>query len=193
MTSTPSCWAYRHRVRIALGLMLATVVLTPPAGTVEQPVTITTSQAESAAIAPETVARKLVRRALTDSEIRVVRLIWKNFEPRHFTTAVLVANCESTLGRNQIGPKNRNGTQDFGVFQMNDGGTLQSLGGTRTLALNVEWNIRAAARLKQRSGWTRWVCYNKLRTTEAMERAEEYTKMLAAPAESHDQRGRPAL
>jgi hypothetical protein len=184
MTSTPACWAYRHRVRITLALTLAAVAFTLPAGKVEQPVVSTTPRAEAAALAPETVARKLVRRALSDSEIRVVKLIWKNFEPRHFTTAVLVANCESTLGRNQIGPKNRNGTQDFGVFQMNNGGTLQSLGGTRSLALNVEWNIRAAARLKERSGWTRWVCYNKLRKSEAMERAERYTKMLATTASS---------
>lgn len=172
-------WAHRQRVRIALGLMLALVAIPYPDREEDAPAKAQ-PQIKTVKYTPEEIARKLVKRKLTESEQRIVRLIWLNFEPRHFTTAVLVANCESTLGINPIGRKNRNGTQDFGVFQMNNGGTLQSLGGTRALALNVEWNIHAAAKLKERSGWNRWVCYKKLKSGEAMQSAVRYTKVILA-------------
>jgi len=71
--------------------------------------------------------------------------------------ALAVARCESRI-RNVASAPNADGTRDWGVFQLNDGGTLQSLGGTHELALVPEWNIGAAHRLWLAHGWTRWRC-----------------------------------
>lgn len=54
--------------------------------------------------------------------------------------------------------RNRNGTTDYGLFQLNDGGTLQSLGLTRAEALDPVANVRAAHRLYLRRGWEPWAC-----------------------------------
>lgn len=78
--------------------------------------------------------------------------------------AVRVARCESTL-RPDARHRNRNGTVDWGVFQLNDGGTLQALGLTRQEALDPEANIDAAYRLWRRYGWRRWACFTRGRST----------------------------
>jgi len=175
---------HRERVRIALLVMLA-LLINPFYTEKDAEIPSKVQEVERAASlpAPETIARKLVHRKLTDKEINVVRLIWLHFEPAHFTTAVLVANCESTLGLYTTGKRNRNGTQDFGVFQLNNGGTLQSLGGTKALALQTDWNIRTAAKLKERSGWTRWYCYNKIKHGADMKIAKTFTKAILAASD----------
>ena len=71
--------------------------------------------------------------------------------------ALAVADCESGLDPHAT-HRNRNGTVDYGVFQLNSGGTLQSLGLTPRAALDYRTNIRAARRLQLRRGWSPWVC-----------------------------------
>jgi hypothetical protein len=71
--------------------------------------------------------------------------------------ALRIAQCESRL-RSVTGSRNTDGTHDWGVFQLNDGGTLQELGGTPDLALLPEWNVAAAHTLFTRHGWKRWQC-----------------------------------
>jgi hypothetical protein len=53
---------------------------------------------------------------------------------------------------------NTNGTRDLGLFQINDGGTLQELGGDEAKAFDPYWNVDAAHRLWRRYGWIRWTC-----------------------------------
>ncbi|NUR51334.1 MAG: hypothetical protein HOV71_24680 [Hamadaea sp.] len=78
--------------------------------------------------------------------------------------AIRVARCESGLNPIAVGGPNTNGTLDFGVFQFNDGGTLQEYlpGDTRAAkvdsALTADDNIRAALRLYQARGWQPWSC-----------------------------------
>ena len=75
--------------------------------------------------------------------------------------AIKVANCESSLVETASN-RNRNGSQDWGIFQLNDGGTLQRLGGNAELARDPEWNIKAAYILYQDRGWQPWVCAKSL-------------------------------
>lgn len=75
----------------------------------------------------------------------------------HASFAVRVAHCESKLDPGAR-HRNRNGTVDYGVFQLNSGGTLQALGLTARSALDPGTNINAAYRLWQMRGWRPWTC-----------------------------------
>lgn len=72
-------------------------------------------------------------------------------------SAVRIAWRESRLLPNVVNDTNPNHTQDWGLFQLNDGGTLQFVGGLPgTRALEPRWNARAAARLVATQGWGPW-------------------------------------
>ena len=85
---------------------------------------------------------------------------WKNAEA--------VSTCESHMNPLAEGT-NSNGTHDMGVFQLNDGGTLQGLL-TRTghaatdtsLAYDAQWNVQAAYLLFKERGWEPWSCAQHL-------------------------------
>jgi peptidoglycan hydrolase-like protein with peptidoglycan-binding domain len=90
-----------------------------------------------------------------------IRAIWPDSVQEK---AIRVANCESGLGEIAVGGPNTNGTLDFGVFQFNNGGTLQTyLPGATTAAkidaaLHMDANIRAALQLYLDRGWQPWTC-----------------------------------
>lgn len=107
-----------------------------------------------AAITAALIIHPVPADAATRAEI--VQMIRARFGP-HADHAVAVARCESTLIPSAV-HRNRNGTRDWGLFQLNDGGTLQSLGITPAQALDPATNIDAAARLHRRRGWQPWVC-----------------------------------
>lgn len=159
----PSFRWSRSMVHVVLILMLVIMIFPLPRSSTPEPVTRPGHHETSYKIEPAVIARSIVRRQLSTQEVTVANLIWQHFGARKFETAIRVANCESTLGVNSVSPRNRNGTHDYGVFQLNNGGTLQSLGGSTSHALNPKWNIAAAARLQVRSGWNRWYCYKNLR------------------------------
>lgn len=82
-----------------------------------------------------------------------------------------VARTESGM-RSIMGKANPDGTRDWGIFQLNDGGTLQSaltaigekpksMLHARTLALDPDINIRAAAWIFKKRGWAPWVGAHK--------------------------------
>ena len=72
-------------------------------------------------------------------------------------SALRISWRESRLLPNVVNDKNTNGTNDWGLFQLNDGGTLQYAGGTPDVsALRPRWNVRAAARLISDVGWGPW-------------------------------------
>lgn len=102
------------------------------------------------------------------TNVQVYALIQTYFPATEWERANQVSRCESGQ-RNVISPPNRNGSTDRGVFQLNDGGTLQQLlvedgyPATRLeLALDADWNVRAAARLWSQRGWQPWTCAAKL-------------------------------
>ena len=100
----------------------------------------------------------------TPSDGYVVTLIHQDFPARAWHAAEAVAWCESKFRMNDIG-FDSNGTHDRGLFQLNDGGTeqyLMSMIGQNpknlSLALNPVLNVRAAALLYARDGWSQWSC-----------------------------------
>ena len=83
------------------------------------------------------------------------------------SNAARIAFCESTWNAGAV-HRNTSST-DYGVFQLNDGGTLQILfvqlvGYTpnerqaREAAMWVTWNIKAARALYNQRGWGPWAC-----------------------------------
>ncbi len=100
----------------------------------------------------------------TPTQGYVVRLIHSDFPHAAWRDAEIVAWCESKFRPADIG-FDSNGTHDRGVFQLNDGGTeqylLTMLGHNPNdlgLALNPVVNVRLAALLYHRDGWSPWSC-----------------------------------
>lgn len=100
----------------------------------------------------------------TPSDGYVVTLIHQDFPARAWHDAEAVAWCESKFRVTDIG-FDSNGTHDRGVFQLNDGGTEQYLmarigenAENLNLAFNPVLNVRAAALLYSRDGWSQWSC-----------------------------------
>ena len=99
--------------------------------------------------------------ALADSRAALEQLVDATFGPAAAHARRIVA-CESSWNPGAK-HRNRNGTTDYGLFQLNDGGTLQSLGLTRAEALDPVANVRAAHRLYLRRGWKPWACSRRRR------------------------------
>ena len=100
----------------------------------------------------------------TPADSRVVTLIHQDFPARAWHDAEAVAWCESKFRTTDIG-FDSNGTHDRGLFQLNDGGTEQYLMAmigqnpkNLNLAFNPVLNVRAAALLYARDGWSQWSC-----------------------------------
>jgi hypothetical protein len=84
-------------------------------------------------------------------------LIRSRFPRGEWSNALAVAECESGF-QNFAVNVNTNRTRDLGLFQINDGGTLQELGGDEGKAFDPVWNVDAAYRLWRAYGWIRWTC-----------------------------------
>ena len=95
---------------------------------------------------------------LTAKQSSALVEIHKAFGPKHFTDAVRIAYCESRLDPGAVNRANRNRTVDRGLFQLNDGGTMQRLGVTAKDAFNPTINARAARVLFEDRGWQPWSC-----------------------------------
>lgn len=80
--------------------------------------------------------------------------------PEDPETAVAVAKCESGLNPKAYNGKNRDGSSDGGVFQVNSvhDRHLRQLGLDK---FNPRDNIKFARKLYDESGWRPWVCYTK--------------------------------
>jgi hypothetical protein len=113
---------------------------------------------------PVVVELAAFTRAPTATDSFVVNLIHRDFPARAWHDAEAVAWCESKFRPTDIG-FDSNGTHDRGVFQLNDGGTAQYLmamigqnPNNLNLAFNPVLNVRAAALLYARDGWSQWSC-----------------------------------
>jgi hypothetical protein len=102
------------------------------------------------------------------------------FPPEQWDNAIRLANCESGLNPNSVSKPNSNGTRDWGLFQFNDGGTLQGMLSrlgedptdlSRALDPNfaaraayTKWDLTVADVVKdgvvveQRGGYGAWTC-----------------------------------
>lgn len=102
------------------------------------------------------------------SWVLVAHVIEADFPAAVWNQAAAVAWCESGYDANAVSPPNTNGTYDHGLFQINDGGTLQSLLSQTghdpqdlTLAADPAWNAQAAGILYAQRGWEPWTCAAK--------------------------------
>jgi hypothetical protein len=102
---------------------------------------------------------------LVASWVVVAHAIEANFPPAVWNQAAAVSWCESGYDQNALSPPNTNGTRDHGLFQLNDGGTLQSLlsqtgqdPANVSLAADGTWNASAAGLLYNQRGWEPWTC-----------------------------------
>lgn len=112
------------------------------------------------------------------SQADVLKLVKKYFPADQVGNAMAVASCES--GQQSIkGEVNSDGTTDWGIFQLNDGGTLQSsltgigvkykdVQDAAHLAMNAETNVRAAAWIMYQRGWAPWTCAYKQQIVAAL-------------------------
>lgn len=114
---------------------------------------------------PAPAATKIV------SQKQLLALVKKHFPADQIGNAMAVAQCESGQ-RSIVGSTNPDGTTDWGIFQLNDAGTLQgslrrigvSFADTRAAqvaALNPVTNVKAAGAIYKDRGWSPWVCAYK--------------------------------
>jgi hypothetical protein len=103
----------------------------------------------------------------------VLALVRKYFPADQVGNAMAVARCESGHA-NRVSKPNGNGSRDFGVFQINDGGTIQAalrrlgvrfsdISDARAKALDPAMNVRMARTIWESRGWQPWVCAAKLK------------------------------
>ncbi|MCH9815908.1 MAG: hypothetical protein K0U64_05565 [Actinomycetia bacterium] len=109
---------------------------------------------------------------------RIQALVKKHFPASQLGNAMAVAACESGHS-DAVGAVNNDGTVDWGVFQLNDGGTLQgslsaigvsygSKAQAQKIALDTETNVKAAASIYASRGWAPWVCAYKIRIVASL-------------------------
>lgn len=105
------------------------------------------------------------------AQAQLLALVRAAFPADQVTNAMAVADCESGQ-QSIIGQQNNDGSTDWGIFQLNDAGTLQSalssigqptstLAAAQAAALDPLTNVTAAARIYADRGWAPWVCAYK--------------------------------
>lgn len=125
----------------------------------------------------------------------VLTLVRRYFPADQVGNAMAVSRCESGHA-NRVGSPNSNGTRDYGVFQINDGGTLQAalrrigvgfsdITDARTKALQAEINVRMARAIWDSRGWQPWVCAAKLKVVAGL-----YQRNPGPMAGKYDEYGR---
>ena len=119
-----------------------------------------------------------VPRGGSTSTSEVLDLVSANFPADQVGNAMAVSRCESGHG-NRVSKPNTNGSRDFGVFQINDGGTLQAalravgvsfsdITEARKKALDPALNVRMARAIWDSRGWQPWTCAAKLKIVSGL-------------------------
>jgi len=98
---------------------------------------------------------------LNRKQADAVLVIAETFGESYFKHAIKVAWCESRLNPAAVNGSNTNGTVDRGLFQLNDGGTMQRLGVDKQEAFDARVSALAALVLFEDRGWQPWVCAHK--------------------------------
>ena len=159
-TASPNGWL---AAAISPAVQPAPVAIGPPVVLTAAKLDEVNKKAKSLAANP--VSAKIVSRN------QVLRLVRQYFPGDQVGNAMAVASCES--GQLSVqGATNSNGTTDWGIFQLNDGGTLQSalaaIGrpakdkrAAQVAAMDAATNVQAAAKIYSAGGWAPWVCAYK--------------------------------
>jgi hypothetical protein len=129
------------------------------------------------------------------STAQVLDLVRKYFPADEVGNAMAVSRCESGHA-NRVSKPNGNGTRDFGVFQINDGGTIQAAlrrigvsfsdtSDARSKALDPALNVRMARAIWDSRGWQPWVCAAKIKIVAGL-----YQRTPGPMAGKYDEYGR---
>ncbi len=158
------CRPPRYRRAMAAGLLVAAAAHLAPTGertaAAEQPAP---APAPAAALDDARFAAVLTAYGVrpegrpTPAQRAGLSAVLRAFPEDERRDAVRVAWCESRLDPAAVG-HNGNGTSDVGLFQFNDGGTLQHYLGTTARALDAETSARAARTYVAERGWRPWTC-----------------------------------
>ncbi len=135
-----------------------------------------------------------VPRGGSTSTAEVLDLVRANFPAGEVGNAMAVSRCESGHG-NRVSKPNTNGSRDFGVFQINDAGTLQAalraigmtssdISDARKKALDPAINVRMARAIWDSRGWQPWTCAAKLKIVSGL-----YKKSPGPMAGKYDESG----
>ena len=136
------------------------------------------AKAKSAKAEPAPTNTGPIPTATSPKSGRIQALVKKHFPASQLGNAMAVAACESGHS-DAVGAVNNDGTVDWGVFQLNDGGTLQgslsaigvpygTKGEAQKIALDTETNVKAAASIYASRGWAPWVCAYKIRIVASL-------------------------
>ena len=129
------------------------------------------------------------------SSAEVLELVRTHFPANQVGNAMAVSRCESGHA-NRVSKQNTNGSRDFGVFQINDGGTLQAalrsigvrssgIAEARRKALDPSINVRMARAIWDSRGWQPWTCAAKLKVVSGL-----YQRAPGSMAGKYDDYGR---
>ena len=155
-TSMPRGGWVEHRARLAAPA---------PAGSAQEP---TLSAAGPGTSGASTIDTQAASSAPIIAQSELLALVRANFPADEISNAMAVAECESSQ-QSIRGPVNGDGTSDWGIFQLNDGGTLQgalaaigvsaeSTAAAQVAAMDPEINVVAAAHIFADRGWGAWTC-----------------------------------
>ncbi len=157
-TASPATWAWAGALAPA------------SQATVAAPVTAAVAAPAVAPPTPASPTPVVIPRPVVASG-QVLALVKQHFPPAQVSNAMAVAQCESGQ-RSIVGETNSDNTTDYGIFQLNDGGTLQSAlrrigvpftstADAAAKAMDPTINISAAAAIYEDRGWAPWVCAYK--------------------------------
>jgi len=129
------------------------------------------------------------------STAEVLALVRDAFPADQVGNAMAISRCESGHA-NRVGQPNANGSRDFGIFQINDAGTIQaalrsigvgysSLDDARRKALDPALNVRMARAIWSARGWQPWVCAAKMQIVAGL-----YQRTPGPMAGRYDEYGR---
>ncbi|MGV1003451.1 MAG: hypothetical protein ACOYEV_01540 [Candidatus Nanopelagicales bacterium] len=148
----------------------------PTAEELVDPSLVTALPSGNPVVAPPDDGGQLV--GASTNTAAVLAMIRKYFPAGEVGNAMAIAGCESGR-KNAVGALNSNGTRDYGIFQLNDGGTLQAalrrigepyndISEARSKALESELNVRMARVLWDSRGWQPWVCAAKMKVVSGL-------------------------
>lgn len=143
--------AHYHRVKKTVSSWMIFLILFTALVYILQPVQKPLSPCpESGCLIPHVATVKAVE---PTTKPRSIEQKIRDTFPEDPDTAVAIAKCESSMNPKAINTKNRNGSVDYGLFQINS-----VHGYTANYLMDVDNNLRIARELYDRQGWMPWVC-----------------------------------
>jgi len=139
-------------VLVMIGIIGGNILTNSAEYSKEHPLVYT---AEAQVIEPRTILIEII------PEEKTIEEKIKEAFPEDEITALRIAQCESGLNPLAHNNRNKNGSTDGGLYQINSvhDKRLNELGLDK---YDIEDNIAFARRLYEENGWKPWVCHKKI-------------------------------